>query len=104
MDIAARVRRWFDRRQSPPLARYPSQPLAYLPNWKKDATPGERLREVALIADKHPERFGKMVLVYTEENAEGIYTRMAFGSNTRTSDAMGLLTLGQHRLWHDSHD
>lgn len=103
MGIAERVARWFKPRNTFPAAQYPSQPVDYLPLWKRGATPGERLREVALIADKHPERFGKMVVVYTEENEQGILTRLAFGETTRTSDAMGLLTLAQHRLWHDTH-
>lgn len=103
MGIAERVAKWFRPRNAPPATQYPSLSIDYLPVWKRGATPGERLREVALIADKHPERFGKMVIVYTEENEKGVYTRMAFGEKTRTSDAMGLLALGQHRLWHDTH-
>jgi hypothetical protein len=103
MRIAERVARWFTPKKTSSLAQYPSQPIDYLPVWKRGATPGERLREVALIADKHPERFEKMVIVYTQNTEKGIYTRMAFGDATRTSDALGLLAMGQHRLWHDTH-
>lgn len=87
----------------PPATQWPSQPLSYVPRWKKGATPGERLREVALIADKHPERFTKMVILYAEITSETVQTRMAYGEGTATSDAMGLLAMGQHKLWDNTH-
>ena len=40
--------------------------VEYLPIWKAEATAEERLLELAMIARKHPERFAKLMVVYSE--------------------------------------
>lgn len=74
----------------------------YLPIWKKNATAGERLRELALIADKHPERFAKWVLVYCEDNDQRFKVRYMQGEETRTSDCFAVLSAGSHHIWADT--
>lgn len=73
--------------------------IDYLPIWKKGATTAERLRELAFIADKHPEQFRKWVLVYCEDSDKRFKVRFMEGEETRTSDAFGVLAAGQHHLW-----
>ena len=43
-----------------------SATVDYLPIWKRDAIAEERFLELAQIAHKHPERFGKIAVVYEE--------------------------------------
>ena len=74
----------------------------YLPIWKKGATPGERLRELAFIADKHPDWFRKWVLVYCEDNDVRFKVRTMSGEDTRTSDCFAVLAAGQHHIWQES--
>lgn len=71
-----------------------SSNVDYLPIWKKNATAGERLRELAMIADKHPEQFEKWVLVYCEDNSQRLKTRWMNGESTRTLDCIGVLMIG----------
>lgn len=87
----------------------PSATVDYLPVWKKDATPGERLRELALIADKHPERFKKWVIVYVEEcppdNDHGggpFCVRWMMGQGMRITDMLGTLTSGIQEIWRET--
>ena len=74
----------------------------YLPIWKRNATTGERLRELALIADKHPDRFRKWVIVYCEDNDKCFKTRYIQGEETRTSDCLGVLTAGIQTIYEDA--
>lgn len=76
--------------------------IDYLPIWKKNATPGERLRELALIADKHPERFQKWVIVYCEDNERCFKTRWMNGEETRTSDCLAVLTAGVQTIFEET--
>lgn len=65
--------------------------VEYLPIWKRDATPEERLLEVAMIARKHPDRFNKLVIVYQEE-LENKRTILRFVSNNcNTDEFVGIL-------------
>lgn len=79
-----------------------SSSVDYLPIWKKNATTGERLRELALIADKHPERFRKWVLVYCEDNDQRFMTRYMQGEETRTSDCFAVLHAGMQTIWDET--
>ena len=71
--------------------------LIYLPLWKKDATPEERLLEIAMIARKHPERFSKFIVVYQENNDKSSQERYVT-YHTNTTEALGLLRLGELTL------
>jgi hypothetical protein len=76
--------------------------IDYLPVWKKNATTGERLRELALIADKHPDWFAKWVLVYCEDNDKRFKVRYMQGEETRTSDCFAVLQTGLQHIWEDT--
>ena len=76
----------------------------YLPIWKKGATPGERLEELALIARKHPGRFERFVICYvemTDKEAGTLRIRtMQFGCNL--AEGIGLYELGKVDAYNDS--
>lgn len=80
-----------------------SATIDYLPIWKKGAPTHERLYELAEIARKHPERFEKWVIVYCEVTDTEFTTRTMNGEQTRTSDCLGVLQAGQHKIWSDTH-
>lgn len=78
-----------------------------LPNWKKNATAYERLSEIALLAKEHPTRFTKFVIVYEELMSNGnIKIRnLSFkelGLQLGLAEELGLLNMGQLRLWEES--
>lgn len=67
-----------------------------MPKWKRgNATAGDRLRELALTADKYPERFEKLFVVYSRLDEEGRnYINYGnFGVNTM--ELLGLLRLAE---------
>lgn len=45
----------------------------YLPVWKKGATAEERLSELSIMARNDPQRFSRMVVLYTEEMPNGAW-------------------------------
>lgn len=71
----------------------------YLPVWKKGATAAERLRELAFVAEKHPDIFEKWVIVYCEDNDERFKVRWINGPGTRTSDCLAVLTAGIQTIY-----
>lgn len=73
-----------------------------MPIWKKGATAGERLRELAQIADKHPDQFDKWVLVHCEDNEKRFKVRYMSGDKTRTSDCFAVLSAASHHIWQES--
>lgn len=81
--------------------------IVSLPNWKKNATAYERLSEIALLARENPTRFDKFVLVYQElmPNGNLKIRNMSFkdsGSQLGLVEELGLLNMGQLRLWEES--
>ncbi len=73
-----------------------------LPIWKKNASDGDRLRELACLADKRPEQFDKWVLVYCEDNDSRFKVRYLSGDKTRTSDCFAVLSAGQQHIWEET--
>ena len=76
--------------------------ISILPVWKKGATAYERLSELTLLAQDHPERFESFVLVYREvaEDETWKIRTMEFGG--RLDIYLGLLDLGKDRIMKDS--
>lgn len=70
----------------------------YLPIWKKGSTAEEFLRELAMIARKHPERFWKIVLVSQETLASGNTKVQYFTKEVSTTESLGLLELGKMEI------
>lgn len=67
-----------------------------MPIWKKgaDTGPGDRFRELALMADKNPERFAKLVVIYVEDNGKGDVTRYA-NYGVTTMELLGMLRMAE---------
>lgn len=77
------------------------------PNWKKAATPYERLMELALTAQAYPERFRKIVVVWSgdaPDNADGskIDYHRHISAGASTAEAVGMLEIGKVRLIDES--
>jgi len=73
--------------------------IDYLPIWKKNATGEERLQEIALVAGKFPERFGKMIIVYQETLPNGnTKVRYICGEGTTTNDTIAILESAKVQL------
>lgn len=68
--------------------------VSYLPVWKKNATASERLKELAMIADKRPDLFGKMIVLYVEEPDDGTTTiRKISSGDISTAEFIGILSM-----------
>lgn len=79
-----------------------NSPISYLPVWKANATPAERLRELAHMAEKYPERFDNFVIAYTERvDADRVKTNYHC-FNLRTTEAIGMLEIAKVRLYEDT--
>ena len=70
--------------------------------WKRDATACERLSELALYAQEHPERFERFVICYTEKmpSCSVKYRIMSHGCDL--AQAVGLYEIGKGETLKDS--
>jgi hypothetical protein len=100
--LLAKAKRWFAKERVCNPDVFAANGLSYLPNFKRNATTAEMLRELALIAEKHPERFKKWVLVFCEDNDQRFRVRYQSGRDTRTSDCFAVLAAGQQHIWQDT--
>lgn len=66
-----------------------------MPVWKEGATPAERLEEVVHMAREHPERYGKMVLLFNEQLPSGAIRTRYVTHNLNTLEAIGVLEIGK---------
>lgn len=76
-----------------------------LPNWKKNATAYERLSELAILAGEYPSRFNKFVIVYEELRPNGnikLRNMRGDGECLGLAEELGMLNMGQLRLWEES--
>ncbi len=74
----------------------------YLPVWKKTESAEERFMELAMIARKHPERFGKIVVLY-EETQPSTLTKVRYISlNCTTNELIGILEIGKMQVYADT--
>lgn len=67
-----------------------------MPLWKKNATPEERMLEVAHMAREHPERFSKIALIYQEDingGASSVVRYACYG--VTTTELIGLIECGK---------
>ena len=76
--------------------------IDYLPVWKANATPAERLRELAFIAEKHPEWFENFVMAYNETRPDGQTKTRYHCYNLRTTEAIGMMEIAKIRLHEDT--
>ncbi len=70
----------------------------YLPIWKKGSTAEEWLLEIAAVARKRPERFGKAVIVFEETLPNGNTRYDYYCRNTNTIELVGLLEFGKIKV------
>ncbi len=76
--------------------------IDYLPIWKKDSTAEEWLLEVAAIARKHPERFGKVVIVAEERLGEGSWLVRTFNRPATLSEILGIMEIAKAQMFKDA--
>lgn len=75
--------------------------IDFLPIWKKRATVGERLRELAFMADKNPDKFANMVVAWSNDFAspDGLSVRYVTAPDEmRVVETLGLLKMMEYRL------
>ncbi len=70
----------------------------YLPVWKRNATAEERFQELAQIAAKHPERFGKICVVYEETLKNGCTVIRQVSNGANTNELIGILELAKLKV------
>lgn len=75
--------------------------LTYLPVWKKGSTAEEWFFEVAMVARKHPGRFGKAIVIYEETLPNGNVKLRSCYHGCSTNEALGLMEQVKHDLIHD---
>lgn len=73
-----------------------------MPLWKRDAPVHERLYELAEWARLHPEYFQRWILLFAEDSDQVYRVRHMTGEQTRTSDALALMTAGIQQMWEDT--
>jgi hypothetical protein len=70
-------------------------------NFKYTATAAERLSELQILAELHPERFDRMIVVYLEEN-KGSEQRVRFitsgGNGKPLFEAVGMLEYAKTKI------
>ena len=69
--------------------------ISYLPVWKAGATGEERLQELLMIAQKHPEQFAHMVVIYQQVLPDGDTQTRYISNDMKTTALIGLLELGK---------
>jgi len=76
--------------------------VEYLDVWKQNASAEDRFLELAMIARKHPERFGKIAVVYEETKADG-RTHVRYISNgCSTNELIAILEIAKVQLIEDT--
>lgn len=68
--------------------------VSVLPIWKKGATVAERLHEMALYAEEHPERFERWVMCYAERLGDKTQYRVMWDRCDLTQ-SIGMFEIGK---------
>ena len=76
-----------------------SQNVELLPIWNDRVSAAERLRELALLAELHPDRFQKLFVGWVGENESKAYHNER-SLNFETSDLIGWLEIWKHEIIH----
>lgn len=79
-----------------------SASIDFLPIWKKDAAPHERLQEFAEMARKNPERWEKFVIGACETKKNGNYQFRNYFYGCLLTEAVGLHEISKGELVKDS--
>src|SRR4030066_331864 len=76
----------------------------YLAVWKKNASAEDRFLEMAMIARKHPERFGKIAIVYEETLANGCTVLRPISNGCNPHALGGTLEIGTLKVLEDTRE
>lgn len=76
--------------------------VATLPVWKKGASVAERFYELGRLAEDHPERFSKVIVIYLEDLPAGRTQTREISAGCTTTDALGLLELDKQQVLADA--
>lgn len=79
------------------MAKPRASNIELLPLWKKNATPHERMMEVAHVAREHPEKFGHAVVIYIEDTGTGSVVRYA-NTKMSTMELLGILRMTENEV------
>ena len=76
--------------------------IEYLPVWKQTESAEERFLELAMVARKHPERFGKIVVVYEETlpSERTVVRQISVGCTT--NEVIGILEIGKMHVYEET--
>ena len=72
--------------------------LHILPVWKAGLTAEEWFQDMALQARKHPDRFQKMILVYSITKPNGNIETHYYCYNAATDALIGMLEIGKQEV------
>lgn len=75
--------------------------VEYFPRWKKGATVGERLRELAYMADADPEKFANLIVMWTTDvrKPNGLRVRYVSAPDEMTViEMLGLIEMVRYRF------
>lgn len=75
--------------------------VTILPVWKKNMTTAEFLRDLALMADKEPDKWQKLVVIRVCDE-EKIFSCLQYYHNIDTLGAIGVMTYANHDLCESS--
>lgn len=73
-----------------------------MPIWKRGSSASEFFFEVYTLACKHPERFGKVALIYEETATSGSTQVRQITHGCSTTEAFGIIEIGKSTLFKDT--
>ena len=73
-----------------------SDNVSILPIWKRGSTAAEFFHECALLAQQHPERFGRVVMAYEETLPTGNTVLRTASTNVTVNEMLGLFAMASH--------
>lgn len=81
--------------------------ISLFSRWKPQATPAERLHELAMLAEKHPEKFDSVVVIYTERMKNGNTKTISINAVAEgrpaltTFDIVGIMECAKMDFWEE---
>lgn len=75
-----------------------SDNIRMLPVWKKGASAADFLKEVAFMAERHPERYSKVVVIFESDLTDKTTDTGYWCHNVSTTELMGLIEFGKDAI------
>ena len=76
--------------------------IDYFPKWKNNATPVERLDELASVARNKPHEFKKIAVAYEETLPDGCTVLRTISAGCNTTELVGLFMTAAHDTMHEN--